>query len=506
MKDITPKVRTKTQETESKSTHPSSSFRKKTVKTLEKGLELGTTYSNLLYQKFSSPRAIISESLIKKDSEEGDDRVQQERRIENVPVKKEHRKGERRKKVATAFKNGAKRTHHSIKSPVGKLAVVQAVALLALFGYVSSTTRGGTTKADNLAITNTNTVGTIQKRLPSVAQYTAPKEFNENLLVKQDSSVPLHTWLTPWNISDLEAHKDDYASVSAFWLTVNSDGIHLDPKSDWSIWQSYKKLPKKNAQQAFVTVSGDPNYTYLALISPQTQEDHINQLLKVVEDQGFDGVDIDYEGLGNDNRELFTSFIRNLTTVFHAHNKLVAVTVEARLNNQVPMDWQALGQIADEMRLMVYDYHSQNTGTPGPITPIGWLKEVLDYSQSTITKSKIVVGLGNYGYDWTKITNEDGTTSWKGVGLSFDQAIALATEEKAPIVRATGIDERGYDIGSIPSFNYKDEKGAEHSVWFEDNQSLQNKINLVNQYKTDGVIFWSVGLGDKAFWRSTLSR
>lgn len=501
MKDIVLRVNAK--EPKKTLTSQQSSRSRKLASTLEKSIDTTMRCGNFLYQKFSNHEHIITEPALFSLEDLPENRKVLDRRIKTIAVKKERRSGDRRKKLVFAVKSSAQKTHRSMRTPVGKLAIIQALAIAGLFVYVSS--QKPSADATHLKTTSGQSA-VSQKYLPAISQYTDPKAFNELLLAKKEDSLPVHTWLTPWNIQTLKDQKDTYASVSAFWLTVSSDGIHLHEKSDWKSWQEYAALPKKNSQKNYLTVSGDPNYTYLALSNPQTQEEHIGELLRIVQEQKFDGIDINYEGLGAENRNLYSEFIRNLTTVFHANNKLVAVTVEARLNNQVPMDWGSLGQIADEMRLMVYDYHSKNTGSPGPISPIGWLKEVMDYAQSTITNGNIVVGLGNYGYDWTKTIDTEGGTSWKGNGISFDQAMSLASEKNIPIVRATGIDERGYDIGSIPNFNYKDESDVEHSVWFEDNQSLQMKINLIKQYKTKGVIFWSVGLGDKAFWQTTISR
>ncbi len=150
---------------------------------------------------------------------------------------------------------------------------------------------------------------------------------------------------------------------------------------------------------------------------------------------------------------------------------------------------------------MAYDYHSSRTDTPGPVTPIGWLKEVLDYAQATIDPDKLVVGLGNYGYDWIEPSSEG--ESWQGTGVSYDRAFAIAQEKESPIVRMSCIDDRWYDIGSIPMFTYKDDANQTHSLWFEDATSLADKVALTQQYHIKALIFWSVGLGDRAFWQST---
>ena len=304
-------------------------------------------------------------------------------------------------------------------------------------------------------------------------------------------------WLTPWNTDQVSQNATRYQSISAFWLTVQPDGVTFQPKADWSIWKSYIAANKKPGQTYVLTVSGDPDAVFLALSDPQKRTTHINNLLQTVKDQGFDGIDIDYEGLGSENSDLFTQFITQLSAAFKASNKTVDVTVEARIGSDPPMDWAALAKVADQVRVMVYDYHGINTGQPGPIAPIGWLQEVLDYAKKTVPQQKLAIGIGDYGYDWAQPT--DPSVSWSGTGIGYDQAMALAKQYNQKVTRATGIDVRGYDIGSIPTFSYTDSNNQQHQVWFEDQSSLQAKLDLISQYSTAGVIFWSVGVGDTNF-------
>jgi len=379
-----------------------------------------------------------------------------------------------------------------LKTPLGKLTLIQGVALAALFGFFAfhkPTTNNSPRSAQQIVQTE---IG-LRKYLPQAGAYTPPKPVVESLADVSDKPAQ-QVWLTPWNVGEVTQHADSYFSISAFWLSVNSDGTTFQTKADWSIWNDYIKQNRKDGQTYYLTVSGNPNYTYIALTDPQKQAAHIQNLLKIVQDNGFDGVDIDYEGLGSENSDLFNQFIKAVHTTFATAGKKVVVTVEARLNNQVPMDWYTLGQEADQIRVMVYDYHARLTGTPGPVSPIGWLQEIMDYATKIIPAEKLVIGLANYGYDWTQPTGDD--TQWQGVGIGYDQAMALAQEKGQSVQRATGIDDRGYDIGSVPTFTYTDDQGRQHSVWFEDQNSIDPKVRLVSQYHTAGVIFWSVGLGD----------
>lgn len=412
-------------------------------------------------------------------------------------------RGKKRAKIAKYAKESGQKAKVAIKNPITKVTAVQVAAMIAIFGYAVSTRK-------SIATFETKNIGdritqpTLQQYLPTAGDYTIPKEFNEQSVLASESgtALRLHTWVTPWNLESVKRTEATYASFSAFWGTVQEDGVGITPKAEWATWDQFKQSNPSTAQQYFLSVTGDPEHTSLSITNPEVRTNHIAQLLATVEEHGFDGIDIDYEGLGIANRAAFSDFIVTLTEAFHAHNKKVAVTLEARLANQVPMDWSLIGTTADEVRLMAYDYHARDTGNPGSIAPIGWLKEVLDYAQASIPAKKLIVGLGNYGYDWAK-AEEDGQTVWRGIGISFDQALAVAQEKSSPIIRITGIDERGYDVGSTPMYSYRDEADIEHQVWFEDNQTLQAKLDLVRQYKTAGVIFWSVGIGDQAFWQAT---
>jgi spore germination protein len=347
-----------------------------------------------------------------------------------------------------------------------------------------------------VANTASATSGATRRYLPSIADTPTNEPLNASAaLAKTGKQMSLYGWITPWNAAS--GTSDIYNAASAFWLTVNDDGIGVTQKADWKVWDQYKA--SHILSETYLTVSGNPNATYITLSNVDAQNQHISALLNAVSAHGFDGIDIDYEGLGSANRDAFTAFVRNLTTVFHQANKKVAITLEARIANQVPMDWHNVGLLSDEVRIMAYDYHSHSTATPGPISPLAWVAEIAAYAADQIDAKKIVMGLGNYGYDWTEPANVG--DSWQGTGISYDQAVNLSATNKSPVVHKTGIDERGYDIGTIPSFSYTDADQHLHHVWFEDATSLQEKVNILATYRVKGVMFWSVGAGDPALWQ-----
>ena len=376
-----------------------------------------------------------------------------------------------------------------LATPLGKFTLIQGVALAILIAVVGAmTVHANRQPASSISQAESAVVG-YRKFLPSVVYNAAVTVPGIKLA---DVSTPLaqEIWATPWNIGTLATSGLSFRSVSAFWGSVDIDSVTVKPKADWTTWDTYVAKQPSPHPAYYLTVSGDPNLTLVMLSDPAKRAQHIKNLLTLVQQHGFNGIDIDYEGLGRENRDQFSLFASELDAQFHSAHKLVALTVEARLNNDVPMDWHLLAGSADELRIMAYDYHGRATGTPGPIAPIGWLQEILQYAQQNVAPDKLIVGIGDYGYDWQQ--SSDG--SWSGIGLSADQAMGLAKKNGQPIVRQTGIDPRGYDVGSVPEFTYTETSGSKHDVWFEDANSLLAKETLVSQYHPAGIILWTVGL------------
>jgi spore germination protein YaaH len=392
--------------------------------------------------------------------------------------------------TAAAGKKAGGRLKQEIKKPGRKTALVHTVALGVLFALVLNANVWQGHFSNDHSSLQSGASEQVRRYLPAISGDTRTAPLKQSEAVDQAGKpLVLHGWVTPWNIK--AGTTDLYSAASAFWLTAQADGT-VQPKANWDVWQSYRM--KQGLSETYVTVTGDPNFVAVFLTDLDLQSKHIAALLTVVKEQNFDGVDINYEGLGSANRELFTAFVRNLRTVFQRENKKVAVTLEARIANQVPMDWQALGQIADEVRIMAYDYRSRKTNAPGPVAPLAWVAETVAYAVQRIDSRKLLIGLPNYGYDWAAPLDEH--SSWEGIGLSYERAMALSEEHKSPVIRRTGIDERGYDIGSIPSFTYTDGQGRLRHVWFEDAISIQEKVNVVATYSVKGISFWSVGSGD----------
>ncbi len=224
------------------------------------------------------------------------------------------------------------------------------------------------------------------------------------------------------------------------------------------------------------------------LHNPAAMTRHVNDIVALVIREGYAGIDIDYEDLPGSDRKAFTTFVTNLGEALHAENKILSVAVFAKTSDagddqrNLAQDYAAIGDAVDEVRLMAYDYH-WSASTPGPVAPITWVREVLDYAKTQIPEEKIVLGIPVAGFDWV-----DG----KGEPVSWLQCFGRTQAYQATL---------RYDrLSQSPSFQYTDEQGRQHEVWFENAESMTAKLEAAKSAGIRGVYLWMFGDEDDRTW------
>jgi len=224
------------------------------------------------------------------------------------------------------------------------------------------------------------------------------------------------------------------------------------------------------------------------LHDPAVRASHIAAIVALVQREDYAGIDIDYEDLQASDRAAFTAFITQLAGALHVAGKMLSVDLFAKSSNRgydkrnLAQDYQAIGRVADQVRLMGYDYHWADSG-PGPVAPIGWIRAVLSYAKTQIPAGKIILGVPLYGYDWS---------GGHGTPVSWLQAFQLSGQYDV---------QPHFDAASqSPWFAYTDAAGRRHVVWFENGPSTQAKFQAAEDAGIGGVYVWIYGLEDTSIW------
>jgi spore germination protein len=233
----------------------------------------------------------------------------------------------------------------------------------------------------------------------------------------------------------------------------------------------------------------DPKITHAILKSGAKRQRQVAALVGLCLDQDYDGIDLDWESLKVKDRDRFSSFVEDLAAALHRNGLLLAIAVHPKTSEPGDWsgaqaeDWVRLGAAADEFKVMTYEY-SYPGGSPGPVAPPDWMSAVLSHAESLVPPSKIMMGLPFYGYDWS-----DGTA----VGLNW-QDVQTIIADYAPDVRR--------DPSGEATFVYTDATGMGHTVFFQDRQAVETKLQMMLQDHPGirGASIWLMHEEDPRFW------
>ncbi|WP_170292073.1 glycosyl hydrolase family 18 protein [Heliobacterium mobile] len=225
-----------------------------------------------------------------------------------------------------------------------------------------------------------------------------------------------------------------------------------------------------------------------AVFTDQTAQNRLfDNIESTLRTKGYRGLNIDFEYIFPEDRELYNQFLRRVVARFRPQGYLLCTAVAPKTSGTQTgtlyeaHDYPVHGQLMDFVILMTYEW-GWSGGPPLAVAPVPQVRQVLDYATTVIPANKIMMGMPLYGYDWVLPYVPGG--QWAR-SISPQEAIRLALRYNAAIQ---------YDPRSqAPFFNYYDEQGREHIVWFEDARSAQAKFDLVKAYNLRGVSYWVLG-------------
>ncbi|MDQ0233563.1 glycoside hydrolase family 18 protein [Metabacillus malikii] len=220
----------------------------------------------------------------------------------------------------------------------------------------------------------------------------------------------------------------------------------------------------------------------------------LENIVQTAKKYGFRDIHFDMEYLRPEDREAYNQFLRKAKNRFKQEGWLLSTALAPKTSAEQKGRWyeahdyKAHGEIVDFVVIMTYEW-GYSGGPPMAVSPINPVREVLEYALTEMPSQKIMMGQNLYGYDWTLPFVEGGQYA---KAVSPQQAIQLAAKYNVPIQYDT--------TAQAPHFNYADENGKEHKVWFEDARSIQAKFNLIKELNIRGISYWKLGLSFPQNW------
>ncbi len=224
----------------------------------------------------------------------------------------------------------------------------------------------------------------------------------------------------------------------------------------------------------------------MLLQSRERQEALLEEITQILRENGYGGLDVDFEYLRPELRAAYGAFVTMLRTALNplGYSVLVALAPKTFAGQRGLLyeahDYAALGNAANGALLMTYEW-GYTAGPPMAVAPMDKVRQVLDYALTEIPAKKLFLGVPVYGYDWPLPFREGAT---RAQSLSPQEALALA--------RRYGAEIRYDETAQAPWFRYTARDGREHEVWFEDARSSYAKFRLAAEKGLQGVGLWNL--------------
>jgi cellulose synthase/poly-beta-1,6-N-acetylglucosamine synthase-like glycosyltransferase/peptidoglycan/xylan/chitin deacetylase (PgdA/CDA1 family)/spore germination protein YaaH len=207
----------------------------------------------------------------------------------------------------------------------------------------------------------------------------------------------------------------------------------------------------------------------------------INSLTSFVSDNKFAGVCVDFEETPTEAQNNLLTFMEELHGAFSARGLLVTQAVPF---DDPDWNYKAYAAASDYLIVMAYDQHWTGSDA-GPVAAQEWFEQRLIARMRELDPAKTIVALGNYGYDWNDANNNVAE-------VTFQEALINARDsETAP----------SFDPATRnPYFEYDEDDGSHHKVWFLDAATAYNQIRAASGYKPAGFGVWRLGSEDPSVW------
>lgn len=295
----------------------------------------------------------------------------------------------------------------------------------------------------------------------------------------------------------LDATLPYLTSLSVFSYGFTTEGVLIPPSLDDSFMITAAYASDTRPILTLTPFGPDGqfnNYLITAMVNNEEVKTALLQnLLSVMEEKGYLGVDIDFEYILPQDRIPFADFVADTNAFLSPYGYTVSVALAPKISDDQPgllyegKDYALLGEAADSVLLMTYEW-GYTYGPPMAVAPINKVRQVVDYAVTRIDPAKIDLGIPNYGYDFT-LPYERGVSKARTIGNL--EAVQIAIDHSVPI----SFDETAMS----PYFQYE-EDGVTHEVWFEDVRSLREKFSLLPAYGLRGVGYWQIMRFFRANW------
>lgn len=354
-------------------------------------------------------------------------------------------------------------------------------------------------------------------------------------------------WQDTMGTESAEKNLRDLDTLYPFVFEVTDTGEVVD-KADLNEdkWQELFEEADDERVEVIPTIAWfDGAAIQFVLSDKKRRNEHIEQIVEIVEDGDYDGINIDYESKLPQTIDHFSTFLEDLKDEL-GRRTLLTCTVEARtppedLYRVVPdplryaNDYKEMAEHCDRVELMTYDQqradltlNKERQGEPyNPVADTDWVEKVVELALEDFDEDQIMLGIATYGREWQLTVAPEWYKEYRSQGaINLPLALEIAEDEEVtPGRNAAGETSftyfpAGYEIldvlptpeGTRAGFEaaakallFANMTGIEipvNVVWYSDAAAAEEKLELAEKFDLRGVAFFKIdGEEDQDIWK-----
>lgn len=214
----------------------------------------------------------------------------------------------------------------------------------------------------------------------------------------------------------------------------------------------------------------------------------IEQLLAEAASCGMDGINVDFENLKEAGIPHYLQFLRELTSAAHAQN--LVVSVDTPVPQAYTMYYQRGEQarFVDYMIVMAYDEHFAGSEEAGSVSSLPFVQQAVEEMTRVMPADQVICGIPFYTRVWTEKFGQSAITSEV---LGMDGAKNYAKENQ---MTETWDVSLGQNVATVETSD------ARYTIWMEDEQSMEEKLKVIQSADLAGVAEWKLGFERADVW------
>ena len=210
----------------------------------------------------------------------------------------------------------------------------------------------------------------------------------------------------------------------------------------------------------------------------------IEQLLAEAASCGMDGINVDFENLKEAGIPHYLQFLRELTSAAHAQN--LVVSVDTPVPQAYTMYYQRGEQarFVDYMIVMAYDEHFAGSEEAGSVSSLPFVQQAVEEMTRVMPADQVICGIPFYTRVWTEKFGQSAITS-EVLGKNYAKENQMTETWDASL---------GQNVATVETSD------ARYTIWMEDEQSMEEKLKVIQSADLAGVAEWKLGFECADVW------